>query len=171
MANEATVEGGKPGRPVVINEERITIAEQIVDSPGVVIARTDEDMVDEVNYRLKLQDKSKYMISLRSYERYKAKALSNSLEELTDITAGDAIVIERFWRMIKAKLRLEKLGLLAKLSIDPKRQRWAWVYERKFTKERALNSPRFNQGLDEGSNAEDNAVTEVEVTIKQQETA
>ncbi len=126
------------GRPVVLNEERLGIAEQIVNSPGVVIAWTDDDMVDEINYRLKIQNKAKYMISQRSYERYKASFLGKTQEEIEDLSVGDMIVIEQFWRLIKAKLRMEKLTILAHFTTDPKRQRWAWMFERKFNKERAM---------------------------------
>lgn len=153
------------GRPVVINEERVTVAEQIIDSPGVVVAWTDADIVEETNYRLKIQNKGNYMISLRSYERYKALMLKNSLEDLAELNVADMIVIEKFWRLIKAKLRQEKLGLLAKLAIDPKRQRWARVFERKFTKERAIPGPWTKHAGEDEAKEEDTAINEVEVTI------
>lgn len=136
----------------------------VVNSPGVVVARTDVDMVDEVNYRLKVQNLSNKMISQRSYERYKAKMLSNSVEELTeDMTVGNAIVIERFWRLIKAKIRMEKLTILAHLSIDAKRQRWAWLLERKFRTEWAIPGP-WTKHVDDDKE-DDTAINEVEVTI------
>lgn len=62
---------------------------------------------------------------------------------------------------------MEKLNILAHFSVDQKRQRRAWIFERKFTKDRALANPNATAtgGGGKTTPEEDTAIAEVEVTI------
>lgn len=154
------------GRPVAINDTWLDVAEEVVSDPGVIIARTDEDIVDEINYKLKLNEQNDKMLSLRTYQRYKAKVINKSSDDIQDIAPDIQILIDRFWRIIKKKLRIEKLNILAHFAKDKQRQRRAWIYERKFSNQRGLSS----RGEEENKTAlEDTQVTEVEVIIKRPE--
>ena len=88
-------------------------------------------------------------------------------EDLEGLPASTQIAIEQFWRILDKKIRDEKLALLANLAIQDKRQKWAWIFERKFTRQWALSSKlqEIETKSTNKEDLEDAIVSEVEITI------
>jgi hypothetical protein len=165
---DGTEKKSNAGRPVALNHTRINQAKVVLETPAVITARTDTDIVNETNYRLYSNGMGNYAISKRSYERYKNRIRNITQEDLDDMPEETKIAIEQFWRLLDKKVRDEKLLLLGNLIIADKWQKWAWIFERKFTKQWALNTRVQEVEIKSTTKQDmedDDTVTEVEVTI------
>lgn len=113
--------GNKWGRPAKINEQRLAAAKKVIADENNIVCLTDEDLLDEINDSLKPE----HQVSQTTFEEYKA------WKKLKD--AEKQALLDEFSGLYKKALRKQKKNLLNKMVKDfDKRQRYAWIVERKF---------------------------------------
>lgn len=110
---------GNKGGGLVKIDDWMAIAQEVLSNDADVLAWTDEDILDEVNFRLEAKGKKQFCIALSTFNRWK-----NS-------NTDDIRAIE-FRKLYKRSLRRIRTTLLNTIPIDDKWQRNAWILERKF---------------------------------------
>jgi len=112
----------KRGQPTKLTPHFIEVAKEVLFDDINAIIFTDEELVNEINDRLKEKER----ITQRTMENWKAKIGNEKEGELDEIG-------KEFFRLIKRALQIQKKNLFSRLSGDDKAwQRFAWIIERKF---------------------------------------
>lgn len=108
-------------RPTKLTEDYIEAMEEVLEDDLNAIVYTDEELVDEINYRLP-EDKQ---IHKTTFEKWKSKVNDGREDELGEMG-------ECFYGLLKKALRRERKNLMDGMLEDNKWQRRAWILERKF---------------------------------------
>lgn len=122
------------GRPAALSKERVSQAKEIIDKdPRVVYIRTEEQLIDEINYQLRNNKKGHMIMEYRTYQKYKKEMY----EWETSVDSVSKELLEEFWRVIKKAMRDQSIWLVSKMEQEEKAwQRYAWLIERKLWPER-----------------------------------
>lgn len=165
-------QGAGGGRPYGLNLDWILVATEVLQDDENILARTDEDIVNEVNYILEYSDRADKKISLRTYYNYKKLLREDNTDKLNDLPYGLLLTLSKFLQLLDKKIRTVKKTIVKNLQASPMWwTRYAWLMERKFTKAWALTSKLAQMEIEiksttkEDLEDKEDTLTEVEITI------
>ena len=114
-------------RPTIINNKIIKAIENVVNDDINSIILTDDELVAEVNEKLKGTNKFSYS----AFKDWKSFAIGNKKEE--DTSEENYKLYMKLGSVIKRALKNQKKNLFTALRNEPTQwQKWAWIIERKF---------------------------------------